>query len=94
MIQTTEHTYLYMVYQQLPEEVSQYTTVYFLRNTPGMVTLPNTMDEAHEILPALFEIGVLNGHTLIMLEQMITQVNESYECIINILMISKSICIS
>ena len=67
-----------MCYQHLPEEVAQYDTIYFLRNTPGMVPLPNTIDEANEMLPNLFETGILNGHTLVMLEQIITQVNRYF----------------
>ncbi|ESO91629.1 hypothetical protein LOTGIDRAFT_122204, partial [Lottia gigantea] len=67
-------TYLFMCYEHLPEEVSDLNSVYFLRNTPGMVPLPNSVEEADEMLPGYFEFGVLNGHSLVMLEQIITQV--------------------
>ena len=52
----------------------QYDCIYFLRNTEGMVPLPNTIDEANEVLPSQFEMGILNGHSLVMLEQVMTQV--------------------
>ncbi|XP_076453104.1 dynein axonemal heavy chain 10-like [Babylonia areolata] len=74
IIQKVWRTYLYMVYQHLPEEVTDENCLYFLRNTPGMVPLPNSIEEANEMLPAYFEFGILNGHSLIMLEQIIGQV--------------------
>ena len=73
-IQKVDRTYLFMCYGHLPEELMKEDCVYFLRNTPGMVPLPNTIEEANEQLPALFEIGLLNGHSLVMLEQVISQV--------------------
>ncbi len=59
-----------------PDEIasSQCNCCYFLRNTEGMVPLPNSLDEANESLPALFENGLLNNNSLIMLEQIINQV--------------------
>ena len=67
-------TYLQMCFGHLPEEAMQYDSVYFLRTTPGMVPLPGNMEEADEILPPCFEMGILNGHSLVMLEQIINQV--------------------
>ena len=64
-----------MCYQHLPEDVIEENCLYFLRNTPGMVPLPNSIEEANEMLPAYFEFGILNGHSLIMLEQIIGQVS-------------------
>lgn len=64
-----------MCYQHLPEEVADTKSVYFLRNTPGMVPLPNSAEEANSELPGYFEMGILNGHSLVMLEQIISQVN-------------------
>lgn len=70
-------TYLYMCYQHLPEEFADHDSMYFIRNTPGMVPLPNTKEEALEILPNYFEMGILNGHSLVMLEHVIAQVRTS-----------------
>lgn len=63
-----------MCYGHLPEAVFEQDSIYFMRNTDDMVPLPASMDEARETLPSLFEIGLLNGHSLVMLEQVITQV--------------------
>ncbi len=63
-----------MCFGHLPEDLASTDCVYFLRNSGGMVPLPNNIEEATETLPAMFEVGVLNGHSLVMLEQVITQV--------------------
>ena len=63
-----------MCHGNVPDEVCDNDCIYFLRNTPGMVELPNTLDEANNTLPSFFEFGVLNGSTLTMLEHVITQV--------------------
>ena len=63
-----------MCHGHIPEEVAAGDCVYFIRNTPGMVELPSTVEEARTMLPKFFEYGVLNGHSLVMLEQVISQV--------------------
>ena len=68
-----------MCYQHLPEEFADQDCVYFIRNTPGMVPLPNSQEEANELLPQYFETGLLNGHSLVMLEHIISQVNLSLD---------------
>ncbi|XP_033627732.1 dynein heavy chain 10, axonemal-like [Asterias rubens] len=72
--QTITRTLLHMCHGNVPDEVCDNDCIYFLRNTPGMVELPNTLDEANNTLPSFFEFGVLNGSTLTMLEHVITQV--------------------
>ena len=69
-------TYMYMCFNFLPEEARDLDSVYFLRTTEGMVPLPNTISEADSMLPGLFEIGLLNGHSLMMLQQVINKVSE------------------
>lgn len=63
-----------MCFNFLPEGCQEYDSVYFLRTSEGMVPLPNTLDEANSTLPGLFEIGLLNGHSLTMLQQLINKV--------------------
>ena len=63
-----------MCFNFLPEEARDLDSVYFLRTTEGMVPLPNTISEANISLPGLFEIGLLNGHSLLMLQQVINKV--------------------
>ena len=74
IIQTVVHNHLYMCQGNLTQEILQQDSVYFLRNTEGMVPLPNTLEEANEQLPDLIEMGLLNGHSLNMLDNLITQV--------------------
>jgi len=49
--------------------------VYFMRTTDGTVPTPNSSQEADEQLQAYFEMGVVTGQSLEMLEQLLTQVN-------------------
>ncbi|CAG5126036.1 unnamed protein product, partial [Candidula unifasciata] len=74
IIQKVWHTYLYMCYEHMPEEISDTLCIYFLRNTTGMVPLPSSLEEAEEILPSYFEYSLLNAHSLVMLEQIIRMV--------------------
>ena len=73
-------TVLYMCHGHIPEEVAGEDCVFFIRNTPGMVELPSTIEEANNMLPNFFEYGVLNGHSLVMLEQIISQVRNLAIC--------------
>lgn len=57
-----------------PPDISSKLSMFFLRTTPGIVTLPNSMDEANNILNAYFDYGFLNSHPLFMLSQMLTKV--------------------
>ncbi len=57
-----------------PPDISTKLSMFFLRTTPGIVTLPNSMDEANNILNAYFDYGFLNSHPLFMLSQMLTKV--------------------
>ena len=63
-----------MTHCHLPEGHTHRDCLFLLRNSEGMVPLPNTIEEATETLPSYFETGILNGHSLLMLEQIITQV--------------------
>ena len=75
IIQKVWRTYLHMCYEHLPEENTDKECIYFLRNTTGMVPLPASLSEAEENMPSYFEYGVLNGHSLVMLEQIISKVS-------------------
>ncbi len=48
--------------------------MYFLRNTSGMVPVPNTVEESDQTLPQYFDYGLLNSHPLYMLNQVLTKV--------------------
>jgi len=51
--------------------------VYLVRATDGEVPTPNSSEEADEQLSAYFDVGVISGRCLEMLEQLLTQVNKS-----------------
>lgn len=59
---------------QAVEQVSAHDSVYFMRVTDGMVPVPMSAEEARDTMPSLFEVGLLNAHTLVMLEQVVTQI--------------------
>ena len=67
-------TYLYACVGEFPKSTNLEHFIHFVRTTEGTVPLPATFEEACEILPSYFEIGVLTGHSLSMLEQLLTQV--------------------
>ncbi|CAH1233746.1 DNAH10 [Branchiostoma lanceolatum] len=74
IIQTVMRSYLFVCMDHLPEELADQDCVFFLRNVLGTVDCPNDIDEANEMLPKQFEFGILNGHSLVMLEHIISQV--------------------
>lgn len=57
-----------------PSDISSKLSMFFLRTTPGTVQLPNSLEEAHQILPQYFDFGILNSHPLFMLSQTLAKV--------------------
>lgn len=70
-----------MNYEYLPSKYASYNCIYFLRTQTGVVPMPQNYDEM-EILPEHFEYGLLNGHTLVMLDQIINNVSQFNQSII------------
>ncbi len=71
-----------------PSDISSQVCIYFLRNTPGAVPVPNSQNDANNTLPKYFDFGILNSHPLYTLNQMLTKVytpllsyrgNDSYD---------------
>lgn len=62
-----------MYYGKYPPGLSSKICIFFLRTTPGTVTLPMTMEEAIETMPQFFDFGILNSHPLFMLSQMLNK---------------------
>ncbi|MGH0158836.1 UNVERIFIED_CONTAM: hypothetical protein FKN15_061612 [Acipenser sinensis] len=48
--------------------------LFFLRNTKETINEPNDMKEANEVMPRLLEFGMLNGHLLLMLKDVLSHV--------------------
>ena len=67
-------TYLHLFNKQYPVNSNNNVGIYFLRNSPGMVPVPNSIEEAESVLPEYFDYGILNAHPLYMLNQVLTKV--------------------
>lgn len=63
-----------MFNKQYPVNTNNNKSVYFLRNTSGMVPVPNTVEEAELTMSEFFDYGILNAHPLYMLNQVLTKV--------------------
>ncbi|KAH0625394.1 hypothetical protein JD844_014880 [Phrynosoma platyrhinos] len=63
--------YYHMVMNDISEEFVENDIVYFLRDTSETVSEPNDLIEANDVLPEVLEYGILNGHTLVMLKQIL-----------------------
>lgn len=57
-----------------PESATTRQCLTVMRTTPGRIKIPSSMEDAHNTLPEHFEINIMNGQSLTMLEQVITHV--------------------
>ena len=82
MKQKVVRTYLNACVGEFPADLDPLPDhfVYFMRSTDGLVPTPNSLSEAEEQLQAHFETGVVTGHSLEMLEQLLTQASPNYSC--------------
>uniref|UniRef100_A0A1I8GPI6 DHC_N1 domain-containing protein n=1 Tax=Macrostomum lignano TaxID=282301 RepID=A0A1I8GPI6_9PLAT len=68
-------TYLHVSYMDIPEAGRQTKCYYLIRNSEGMVPLPNSLAEARQTLPQYFQSGFIDAsEPLKMLAQLITNV--------------------
>ncbi|XP_074916070.1 dynein axonemal heavy chain 10 [Chelonoidis abingdonii] len=72
--QTVYNLYFHVAFNDISEEFVHDDIMFFLRDTRETVSEPNDVNEANEILPELLECGILNGHTLLMLKNIFSQV--------------------
>ncbi|XP_038229191.1 dynein axonemal heavy chain 10 [Dermochelys coriacea] len=72
--QTVYNLYFHVAFNDISEEFVHDDIMFFLRDTRETVSEPNDVNEANEILPELLECGILNGHTLMMLKNIFSQV--------------------
>ncbi|XP_060639849.2 dynein axonemal heavy chain 10-like [Anolis sagrei] len=63
--------YYYMAMTDFSDDFVENDIVFFLRDTSETVTEPNDLIEANDVLPEVLEYGILNGHTLVMLKQLL-----------------------
>ncbi|XP_069475795.1 dynein axonemal heavy chain 10 [Ambystoma mexicanum] len=74
IIQTIYHPVLHLAYNSIPEQFINANVLFFLRNTQEPIAEPKEMDEANSYMPKLVEYGILNGHPLMMLQHIFSQV--------------------
>ena len=75
IVQKVLRTVLFVSCDTVPAQSDESNAVYFMRTTTGPVPLPSSIDEAHELMPSLFEFGSLNeSATLLMLDQLLHNV--------------------
>ncbi|TPX78384.1 hypothetical protein CcCBS67573_g00352 [Chytriomyces confervae] len=69
-----EYFKLHMCIESLPEKAAEVNSIYFLKNLPGSVPMPHSIEDAATSMPKYFEIGYFSGHALRMLERVLTEV--------------------
>ncbi|ORX45970.1 hypothetical protein BCR36DRAFT_332447 [Piromyces finnis] len=71
----TRETYImHMLVQDIPDDYTEINSIYFLKNTTEPISIPETLEESREILNKSLEIGYFSGQTLLMLEQILSEV--------------------
>ncbi|XP_069789574.1 dynein axonemal heavy chain 10 isoform X2 [Narcine bancroftii] len=72
--QSVEYPMLHVSLEKIPQEFMNKDTFFFLRNKKETITEPNDMKETNLLMPKMLEFGMLNGNSLLMLHQILTQV--------------------
>jgi hypothetical protein len=67
-------TRLHVCRGQIPAHIAETRCIYFLRSQTGVIPTFASLQEANELMPTYLDYGVLNGHALLMLEQLLGQV--------------------
>uniref|UniRef100_H3BAL0 Dynein axonemal heavy chain 10 n=1 Tax=Latimeria chalumnae TaxID=7897 RepID=H3BAL0_LATCH len=65
---------LHLAFNHLPVECMAVDAVYFLRNVKETISEPIDVNEANESMPKALEYGMMNGHALLMLNQIFSYV--------------------
>ncbi|XP_035641685.1 dynein axonemal heavy chain 10 [Oncorhynchus keta] len=73
-VQVVYHMELHVAVNHVPERFMKSNILYFLRNTKETIIEPIDVNEANNLMPKLLEIGMLNGHSLLMLKDMLNYV--------------------
>ncbi|XP_067910592.1 dynein axonemal heavy chain 10 isoform X4 [Heterodontus francisci] len=72
--QLIERTILHVSLEKIPLQFMNYDALYFLRNRKETINEPNDMKETNLLMPKMLEFGMLNGHSLLMLHQILALV--------------------
>lgn len=63
-----------MCVERLPERFNDVNAVYFLRNVAGPIPYAKMGENINDIMANALDIGYFSGHSLIMLEQVLSEV--------------------
>ncbi|KAG7265791.1 LOW QUALITY PROTEIN: hypothetical protein CRUP_036669 [Coryphaenoides rupestris] len=74
-VQVIYHLELHVAVNHIPERFMNSSLLYFLRNNKETMVEPVDMGEANELMPHVMEIGMLNGHSLVMLKDVLNHLN-------------------
>jgi len=65
---------MHMLVQDIPDCYTEINSIYFLKNTQEPIEIPNSLEDAKHILNKSLEVGYFSGQTLLMLEQILSEV--------------------
>ncbi|KAL0979348.1 hypothetical protein UPYG_G00183960 [Umbra pygmaea] len=68
------HTELHVAVNNVPERFMKSNLLYFLRNCKETIIEPLDINDANNLMPKMLEFGMLNGHLLFMLKDMLNHV--------------------
>ncbi|KAM5191717.1 dynein axonemal heavy chain 10 [Mantella aurantiaca] len=74
ILQKVYRTVLHVSFNCVSEEFADSSALFFLRDTQETIPEPSDMQEANDVMPRFLEYGMLNGHPLLMLKQVISKV--------------------
>ncbi|XP_076854099.1 dynein axonemal heavy chain 10 [Brachyhypopomus gauderio] len=74
-IQTVYHVELHVAVNCIPERFLKSSVVYFLRSTKETIVEPVDLKEADDLMPRLLELGVIRGHSLLLLRNTLKHVH-------------------
>ncbi|KAM4616801.1 dynein axonemal heavy chain 10 [Polymixia lowei] len=73
-VQVVYHIELHVAVNNVPERFMSSNVLYFLRNTKETIVEPFDVNEANNLMPRVMEMGMLNGHCLLMLKDILNHV--------------------
>ncbi|KAM9858629.1 dynein axonemal heavy chain 10 [Aulostomus maculatus] len=73
-VQVVYHTELHVAVNRVPERFTKSRVFYFLRNTKETIVEPLDLKETNNLMARLFESGLLNGHSLPLLQKKLAHV--------------------
>ncbi|KAJ3349859.1 Dynein heavy chain 10, axonemal [Entophlyctis luteolus] len=71
---TREYYKLHLCVETLPEKATEVNSMYFLKNVPDSIPVPQSAEDAERTMPKYFEMGYFSGHALLMLERVLTEI--------------------